>query len=202
VSNDKSVEKWKQKASNPTPRVKPHSVFFNPESTDEQDHGGDTSKTDHVNKPPTATELPADQKTEETMTQVQTETLHVSDKSIVQNEITNLLETGVKQIKTTKENEMNNEHMNSTHLTDTNDVHIKGKQMEITEQISPIQAFFEITKQRETVEDTHTRKTFIIKNELLKRFEKLQKKHGRGFQTWFINEAIQRLLIEIEGNKK
>ncbi|MGV3464925.1 MAG: hypothetical protein ACO1OT_06485 [Heyndrickxia sp.] len=67
---------------------------------------------------------------------------------------------------------------------------------------NPIQSFLEITKQRETIADTHTRKTFIIKNELLKQFLKLQKKHGRGFQTWFINEAIERLLKEIEEDKK
>lgn len=48
-----------------------------------------------------------------------------------------------------------------------------------------------------TVEDTHTRSTFLFRNDLQKRLDKLAK-NKRGFKTMFINEAIEALLNEYE----
>ncbi|WP_047981736.1 hypothetical protein [Ornithinibacillus contaminans] len=50
---------------------------------------------------------------------------------------------------------------------------------------------------KQKIEDTHTRSTFLVRNELLARFDKLAKgKHG--FKTEFINYAIESALNEIE----
>lgn len=48
-----------------------------------------------------------------------------------------------------------------------------------------------------TVEETHTRTTFLFRNDLAKRLEKLSR-NKRGYKTQFINEAIEALLNEIE----
>lgn len=54
---------------------------------------------------------------------------------------------------------------------------------------------------KQKVEDTHTRQTFLVRNELLARFDKLAKgKHG--FKTEFINYAIESALNEIEEELK
>lgn len=50
---------------------------------------------------------------------------------------------------------------------------------------------------KETVEDTHTRATFLFRNDLAKRLDKLAK-NKRGFKTMFINKAIEALLDEME----
>lgn len=47
------------------------------------------------------------------------------------------------------------------------------------------------------VEDTHTRSTFLIENQLLKRLNKLAK-NRHGFKTNFINYAIVKALNELE----
>lgn len=50
---------------------------------------------------------------------------------------------------------------------------------------------------KERVEDTHTRHTFLIRNDLLNRLEK-HSREKRGFKTEFINLAIKSALGEIE----
>ncbi|MBD1373830.1 hypothetical protein IC620_15910, partial [Hazenella sp. IB182357] len=53
---------------------------------------------------------------------------------------------------------------------------------------------------RKTVEDTHTRATFLVDNELLKRFNKLAK-GKRGFKSKLINKALSDALDKLEGKK-
>lgn len=55
------------------------------------------------------------------------------------------------------------------------------------------------TKKKPTVEETHTRQTYLIRNDLIKRLEKIAKKQDRGFKTALVNEGIKRLLDELEG---
>jgi len=50
---------------------------------------------------------------------------------------------------------------------------------------------------KKTVEDTHTRTTFLFRNDLVKRLDKLAK-DKRGFKTMAINKAIENLLNELE----
>lgn len=50
----------------------------------------------------------------------------------------------------------------------------------------------------ETMEDTHTRSTFLVENGLLERLNKLAKERRHGYKTEFINYAIEKTLIEFE----
>jgi hypothetical protein len=50
---------------------------------------------------------------------------------------------------------------------------------------------------KETMEDTHTRSTFLFRKDLAKRLDKLAK-NKRGFKTMFMNKAIEALLDEME----
>lgn len=54
-------------------------------------------------------------------------------------------------------------------------------------------------EKKKTIEDTHTRSTFLVHNDLLSRMDKLSKKRKRGFKTELVNHAIKDLLDEIEG---
>lgn len=54
-------------------------------------------------------------------------------------------------------------------------------------------------KKKLRVEDTHTRSTFLFRNDLQSRLDKLAKKSKvRGFKTEFINDAIEKMLNEYE----
>ena len=56
---------------------------------------------------------------------------------------------------------------------------------------------YEAKVKKPTVEDTHTRATFLFRNDLAKRLDKLAK-GKRGFKTEFLNTAIEALLNEME----
>lgn len=59
--------------------------------------------------------------------------------------------------------------------------------------------FLESQSRRNRIEDTHTRRTFLIRNDLLKRFDNISKKVGsKGFKTNFINFVISDALNELE----
>lgn len=58
---------------------------------------------------------------------------------------------------------------------------------------------FEKRMRRPTVEQTHTRQTWLINNELLRRLNKVARNQGRGFKTHLINYALERVLDELEG---
>lgn len=55
-----------------------------------------------------------------------------------------------------------------------------------------------ILKRRKKVEETHTRKTYLVRNELVDRLEQKKKDIGHGFLTRFINYAIENALDEID----
>lgn len=52
--------------------------------------------------------------------------------------------------------------------------------------------------QKPTIEDTHTRQTYLIRNDLLKRMNKAAKGKKRGFKTDLVNFAIEKVLDELE----
>lgn len=56
---------------------------------------------------------------------------------------------------------------------------------------------YEEKSKKQTVEETHTRSTFLFRNDLQKRLDKLAR-GKRGFKTMFLNEAIESLLDELE----
>ena len=63
--------------------------------------------------------------------------------------------------------------------------------------IDELKSMIEEKKKKKTQEDTPTRATFMVNNELLKRLDRLSK-NQRGFKTLFINKAIETLLNELE----
>ncbi|PEU86128.1 hypothetical protein CN386_00680 [Bacillus cereus] len=52
--------------------------------------------------------------------------------------------------------------------------------------------------EKATKEDTHTRQTWLIKNETIKRLDKLAKGKKKGFKTELVNQALKMLLDRIE----
>lgn len=61
--------------------------------------------------------------------------------------------------------------------------------------------FQHLTKKKKKVEDTHTRKTFLVRNDLVKRLNRVAKKSDHGFLTEFINTAIEYGLDQVENNE-
>jgi len=57
---------------------------------------------------------------------------------------------------------------------------------------------FEKRLKRPKIEDTHSRATWLVKNDLLKRLERLAKNQERGFKTHLVNYALERILEELE----
>jgi hypothetical protein len=51
-----------------------------------------------------------------------------------------------------------------------------------------------------TVEETHTRQTYLIKNELIAELEKLAAGKDRGFKTHLVNYAIEQAIKQINSN--
>ena len=58
-----------------------------------------------------------------------------------------------------------------------------------------------IEKQKPKVEDTHTRDTYLIRNDLLERFNKLAKNEKKGFKMRLINYVLEKELNHIEKNR-
>src|SRR5699024_1291399 len=67
------------------------------------------------------------------------------------------------------------------------------EQRESSDQLS------KIVKKKEKMEDTHTRRTFLVKNELLNKLdEKSEQINNTGFKTEFINYVIEKGLKELD----
>ncbi|MED2935179.1 hypothetical protein P4308_24470 [Bacillus wiedmannii] len=86
--------------------------------------------------------------------------------------------------KVVPETEMNNEQENKNHHEHVHD--------DFTEQFL-VQFNKAVTK-----EDTHTRQTWLIKNETIKRLDKLSKGKRKGFKTELVNQALEMFLNRIE----
>jgi|SRR5699024_1218638 len=58
-------------------------------------------------------------------------------------------------------------------------------------------------KEKRKVEDTHTRRTFLVKNDLLKRLDTIANGvKSKGFKTEFINYVIEQGLEDLEKVRK
>lgn len=87
--------------------------------------------------------------------------------------------------------------LNSNSNTEQSNVIRSGKNSSKTRIPRPIEEFEKRLK-RPTVEQTHTRATWLIRNDLLKRLDKLAKNQQRGFKTHLVNYALERILDELE----
>lgn len=63
----------------------------------------------------------------------------------------------------------------------------------VKDEIEQFKSKYEQKTKKPTVEDTHTRTTFLFRNDLKKELDKLSK-NKRGFKTEFINHAIETYL--------
>lgn len=61
-----------------------------------------------------------------------------------------------------------------------------------------IDKFKSLSNKREKIEDTHSRKTFLVRNDLIERLKKVADNKHHGFQTEFINIAIEFALDQVE----
>lgn len=60
-----------------------------------------------------------------------------------------------------------------------------------------------MVKKKEKIEDTHTRRTFLVRNELLKELDDFASQiNNTGFKTEFINYAIEKGLLELQNIDK
>ena len=56
-------------------------------------------------------------------------------------------------------------------------------------------------QRKENVEKTHTRKTFLVRNDLLREINKRSRRDW-GWQKWFVNTAFEMLLTSIEEDER
>lgn len=64
--------------------------------------------------------------------------------------------------------------------------------------IPPAIEEFEKRLNKPTIEETHTRATWLIRNDLLSRLNKLARHQQRGFKTYVVNYALESILDELE----
>ncbi|MGV3463697.1 MAG: hypothetical protein ACO1OT_00190 [Heyndrickxia sp.] len=69
--------------------------------------------------------------------------------------------------------------------------------------VNPLEAFQQKEKDRKklTFEMTHTRQTYFIKNDLIKKLNALAKKEKNGFKTYLVNYALEQVLNQIDNKK-
>lgn len=75
---------------------------------------------------------------------------------------------------------------------DKNEHETKHEHDKFTEQ------FLKQFTEKVTKEDTHTRQTWLVKNETIKRLDKLAKGKRKGFKTELVNQALESFLDQIE----
>lgn len=96
----------------------------------------------------------------------------------------------------------NNEQLDvslvSNSVTEQSNVIQKRKTTDTARIPKPIEEFEKRLK-KPTIEETHTRGTWLIRNDLLKRLDKLSKHQQRGFKTHLVNYALEQVLNELEG---
>ncbi|WP_188208307.1 hypothetical protein [Alkalibacillus aidingensis] len=49
-------------------------------------------------------------------------------------------------------------------------------------------------RKKTTIEDTHTRLTFLLENELYDEFNEIAQREGRGFKTHVLNAAVRKIV--------
>lgn len=94
------------------------------------------------------------------------------------------------------ENEEGTGIININTVTEQSNVTVKTRTSTAARIPRPIEEFEKSRKL--TIEETHRRGTYLIRNDLLKRLEKLAKNQQRGFKTHLINYALELILDEIE----
>ena len=63
-----------------------------------------------------------------------------------------------------------------------------------------IQGIYKERTNKKKVEDTHTRTTFLLRNDLLNRLNKVSAKK-KGYKTLILNKAVEAILDQMDGKK-
>jgi hypothetical protein len=92
--------------------------------------------------------------------------------------------TNTEQLKETLKNSTDNKKKTASEFSNTGNNFLKE---------------FKKTK-KPTVEETHTRQTYLIKNELIAKLEELAAGKDRGFKTHLVNYAIEQAIKQINSN--
>ncbi|PER25384.1 hypothetical protein [Bacillus cereus] len=77
-----------------------------------------------------------------------------------------------------------------------NDVETENEPEHVHDEFT--EQFLKQFNKKVTKEDTHTRQTWLIKNETIKRLDKLSKGKRKGFKTELVNQALEMFLSRIE----
>lgn len=108
----------------------------------------------------------------------------------------------------TNEDNIETEQLNVTdkHNTENKQLNVTNNSKNETEVVEADESSSDfwstVTNKKPTVEDTHTRGTFLIQNELLERLDALAKGQKRGFKTKLVNHALKEFLDQIEKNNE
>lgn len=114
----------------------------------------------------------------------------VADTNVIKISQENTIEQPVQE--DNKENEHTPDNKPKTEFENENKPETKHEHDKFTEQ------FLKQFTEKATKEDTHTRQTWLIKNETIKRLDKLAKGKKKGFKTELVNQALEMLLDRIE----
>jgi hypothetical protein len=89
--------------------------------------------------------------------------------------------------------------LNASNNSTTEKDHVKEQVNHLTHEDSiDFWSLIENEKKKKTVEETHTRQTYLIRNDILDRLQKNSMKQGKGFKTKVINYALEQFLDELE----
>lgn len=110
------------------------------------------------------------------------------------------------QLKGTEESNKNNEIINDSYLLNSNNEHNNEtvKLNSNSEQTTANEDLLSIyNEEKPRVEDTHTRDTYLIRNDLLERFNNVARTQKKGFKMRLINHILEKELdrIDPEGAK-
>lgn len=101
-------------------------------------------------------------------------------------------------VKPTQENEQKDVTLNSNTETVTEREIQNSDDKTVKSATEQLLNKYDAKIKKPRIEDTHTRTTFLFRNDLRDRLDKLSEDKSRGFKTIVMNEAIEAILDELE----
>lgn len=89
-------------------------------------------------------------------------------------------------------------HQETLPENDSAELHPETSTKTIRDITNTIMSMYDEKTKKKTVEETHTRATFLFRKDLQTRLDKLAE-GKRGFKTLFLNKAVEAMLDEVEG---
>lgn len=100
------------------------------------------------------------------------------------------------------DNTNNQDQIDNTDATSLEDEEDEDEEDEVAHTRSSSLGVLLDFKNKKTIDQTHTRQTYLVRNELIKRMNKLSKSQGKGFKTKVVNHALEMVLDELEALQK